>query len=249
MNKETSWGSVAGEYADGFTNPGSYHDAVLLPNILRVLGDIDGKKILEVGCGDGFFTSSISKEGADVIGSDIAQEMIDRAKQKHPGLEFRCAPAGNVSFANDKQFDAVLMVLSLQNIEDVYGAFKEASRVIKNRGELVIVLNHPVLRIPQKTSWGWDAETATQYRRLDTYMSESRVEIDMDPGKKTDKRYTYSYHRPLQVYVKALVKSGFKIVGMEEWISHKTSEKGPKKDAEDLARKEFPLFLMVKAVL
>ena len=67
----------------------------------------------------------------------------------------------------------------------------------------------------------------------------------MHPGK--DPRVTtLSYHRPLQVYMKELAKHGFVLAGLEEWISHR-AEKGPRRDAEDRARKEFPLFLMLSA--
>lgn len=86
-----------------------------------------------------------------------------------------------------------------------------------------------------------------QYRRLDGYMSEARLAIDMEPGKGGTGKTTVSFHRPLQVYVKALTKAGFVIDGLEEWISHKKSEAGPRAKAEDTARKEFPLFLMLAA--
>ena len=56
-----------------------------------------------------------------------------------------------------------------------------------------------------------------------------------------------SYHRPLQLYMKELAKHGFVLAGLEEWISHRLSEKGPRAKAEDRARKEFPLFLMLNA--
>ena len=113
---------------------------------------------------------------------------------------------------------------------------------------MFMVLNHPAFRIPKHTYWGWDESVGVQYRRADSYLSESREKIDMDPGKIDQyKRITVSFHRPLQVYMKALAKFGFAITGLEEWISHKASQPGPKADAENKARKEFPLFLMVKA--
>jgi hypothetical protein len=46
--------------------------------------------------------------------------------------------------------------------------------------------------------------------------------------------------------MKALSKHRFAITRIEEWISHKESEKGPRKEAEDRARKEFPLFLAIE---
>ncbi len=73
--------------------------------------------------------------------------------------------------------------------------------------------------------------------------------MDMHPGKRGGKSFTYSYHRSLQDYMKALRSAGFAITRLEEWISHKTSEPGPKAKAENTARKEFPLFMLVEATV
>lgn len=126
----------------------------------------------------------------------------------------------------------------------------QASRALKNNGKLFIVLNHPAFRNPKNTSWGFDEQSKTQYRRVDAYLSESHTDIDMTPGAKEEgsKEKTVSFHRPLQVYAKALVKNGFLIARLEEWNSNKKSEFGPRQKAEDKARKEIPLFMMVEAV-
>ena len=107
-------------------------------------------------------------------------------------------------------------------------------------------------RIPGRTSWEWDEATKTQYRRVNAYLSDSRAMIDMHPSLSRDGgaargKQTVSFHRPLQVYVKALAKHGFAIVKLEEWISHKKSEPGPRAKEEDRSRKEIPLFLYLEA--
>lgn len=245
---ETGWGEVAGEYEAGFIkNDGSYHATVILPNLLRIVDPKKDLRVLEVGCGDGFFADAFHKAGAQVVGSDIAKEMIERAKEKNPAVRWYAAPADNLEFAKDASFDFVVVVLAIQNIENLSGAVAEARRVLVPGGSLVFVLNHPVFRIPKKSSWGFDDENNIQYRRLDSYLSESSEEIDMDPGKATGKRMTVSFHRPLQLYIKVLAKHGFALNGFEEWISNKKSQPGPRQKAEDIARKEFPLFLMVKS--
>ena len=49
-------------------------------------------------------------------------------------------------------------------------------------------------------------------------------------------------------YFKQLQKAGFLVSRLEEWVSHKTSEAGPREAAENRARNEFPLFLFLEAV-
>jgi hypothetical protein len=105
---------------------------------------------------------------------------------------------------------------------------------------------HPAFRIPKESSWGWDEEKKAQYRRIDRYLSASSSELVVHPGQKGSE-VTVSYHRSLQDFSKALSKAGLVIAKMEEWISHKKSGLGPRQKAEDAARKEFPLFLMLEA--
>ena len=79
-------------------------------------------------------------------------------------------------------------------------------------------------------------------------MSESRIDVDMTPGE-TDikkKESTISFHRPLQIYFKSMNKAGFAITRLEEWISHKKSQKGPRANEEDRMRKEIPMFLCLE---
>lgn len=76
-------------------------------------------------------------------------------------------------------------------------------------------------------------------------MSETRVKIRMHPGIDPE-AYTISFHRPLQYYFKLLAKYGFYVSRLEEWISHKRSQPGPRAEAENTARKEIPLFLFIE---
>ena len=143
--------------------------------------------------------------------------------------------------------DKIAFILAAQNIDNLQGAFKECGRVLKKGGKIFMVLNHPAFRIPKESGWGWDEEKKLQYRRVDSYLSEIRAKIQMHPGGNSNE-FTYSFHRPLQLYFKFLSKNGFCVSRLEEWISHKKSQPGPRSIAEDIARKEFPLFLVLEAV-
>jgi ubiquinone/menaquinone biosynthesis C-methylase UbiE len=146
----------------------------------------------------------------------------------------------------DKTQDILVCVLAIQNIEKLSETLKEISRVLKDSGRAYIVLNHPSFRNPTHTHWGYDEHEAKQYRRVEEYMSESKTKIDMTPGEKRDKKYTVSFHRPLQVYMKSFAKHGFAITRLEEWVSHRESEKGPRQEAENKSRKEIPLFMAIE---
>ncbi len=246
-DKDTSWGTSAKWYSDYLeTTEDSYQKQVILPGLLRVLNLQKGEKLLDVACGQGFFAREFAKAGAAVVGADISPELIEEAKKLSPiGITYHVATADSLSFAEPESFDAVTIVLAIQNIEDMSAAFGEAARVLKKGGRLVLVIMHPAFRIPTATHWGYDEERRVQFRRVDSYLSMSRSELLVHPGEK-ESPVTISYHRSLQDFSKALFKHGFAITKLEEWISHKQSQNGPRRVAEDKSRKEFPLFMMIE---
>ena len=203
--------------------------------------------VLDLACGQGFFTHEFAKSGADVTGLDISPELIALAKKRFPSVHFISAPADAISMVKTGTIDVVTLILAIQNIENCRDVFVECFRIMKKTGRLYVVMNHPAYRIPKTSSWGFDAEAGIQYRRIDRYMSESRVEIEMHPGIKPTEK-TLSFHRPLQYYFKLIGNLGGAVSRLEEWISHKESERGPKKRAEDTSRKEIPLFLCLEVV-
>ncbi|MDO8585099.1 MAG: class I SAM-dependent methyltransferase [bacterium] len=244
---KTSWERHGKWYSKVVEESGSYQKEVILPGVLTLLDLHKGEDILDIGCGEGFFAREFHRLGANVLGVDASPELIAIAKKKSPPEAlYKVADAANLSFLNVGAFDAAVMILALQNMERMDAVLKEARRVLAPKGRLVIVLNHPTFRIPKLSAWGWDEAQKLQYRRMNAYMTELKVPIEMHPGERT-KEVTWSFHRPLQSYVKALRNAGFAVTDCQEWISHKVSERGPRAKAEDRARKEIPLFLALKA--
>ncbi len=248
--KSTSWGAVADWYHEHLSLGDTYHEKVIMPNLARILNPKKGERILDAACGEGFFSRAFALSGAEIIGVDISPELIVIAKKLSPDGVFYVTPLENLSFAQDESFNKGFSVLALQNIEEPSRALKEIARALKSDGIFVIVLNHPCFRIPKHSSWGYDEKKKIQYRRLDGYLSESKEKIEMHPGETMrggTPLYTHSFHRPLQTYAKLLANAGFCIMRIEEWNSHRESRKGPRAEAEDRARKEFPLFLCIVA--
>jgi len=243
----TSWGTVATWYDKHLENPDTYHEKVILPNLLRLVDPQKGDHILDLATGQGFIARAFAEKGASVIGLDISLELIALAKKKGgANVTYHVGSADDLSLFTDEKFNKAIVVLAIQNIEHVRAVLAEASRVLEDGGTLHLVMNHPTFRVPKRSGWGYDEKEKVQFRRVDQYLSESREDIDMHPGMK-DSPQTVSFHRSLQYYMKALFKAGFVIDRFEEWISHKDSDSGPRAKAENLARKEIPLFLYMRA--
>ncbi len=245
---DTSWGGVASWYDEYLSNPDSYQEQVVLPNLIRILSLRTGERVLDLACGQGFFSGAMADVGARVEGTDIAKELIEKARARHPRITFGVAPAHLSHTVVKGPYDTIVCVLAIQNIKELSETFETCKKLLVPRGRLIIVLNHPAFRIPQGSDWYFDEKTKKQGRVVNTYLSESSVKIDMHPGA-AKKTFTLSFHRPLQVYMKLLSKQGFALTRLEEWISHKKSTAGPRASAEDHARKEIPLFMCIELKL
>jgi ubiquinone/menaquinone biosynthesis C-methylase UbiE len=259
MKKNTSWGNVAEWYFKYLQDEDSYQSQVIAPNLLRLMDIKPGEKILDLACGSGFFSELFHAQGGEVIGVDIAPELIELArKHASPEIKFIVASADDIQDIPSGSIQKIACILALQNIQDVKKVFEACSRVLTPNGSLFLVLNHPAFRIPGGSSWSFDLpspkvtaphdeKSGQHYRRIDSYMTEKKVEIAMHPGKQKSET-TISFHRPLQYFTKTLANSGFYLARLEEWISHKKSEHGPRQKEEDRIRKEIPLFIMLECI-
>lgn len=242
MKKDTSWGREA--------VVGEYQKELILPNLLRLLEIKRGDLILDLGCGPGFFAREFAKKGGKVVGIDISKELIELAKREPAkGIEYHIASADDLKFLPEKSVDKITIILAIQNIENVAGVFKECARVLKPSGKIFLVMNHPAFRVPKASDWDFDTKENIQYRRIDSYMTESKAKIEMHPSMRfRASPHTITFHRPLQYYFKILGNAGFAVSRLEEWISSKRSEPGQRAAAENRARKEFPLFLFMEII-
>lgn len=247
--RTTSWGGVANWYDDLLEREeGTFQKEVILPNLTRLLALKKGAQVLDLACGQGFFSRAWQAVGAHVVASDISPELISLARKNSPKeIVYHVSPASDISFVESASVDAITIVLAIQNIERVEPVMKECARVLRAGGKIFLVLNHPSFRNPKATSWGWDEEKKIQYRRVDQYLTERKLTIEMHPGADRS-AVTFSFHRPLQLYVKHLSRAGFAVTDLEEWVSHRASTSGPRAPAENKSRLEIPMFMCVGAV-
>jgi ubiquinone/menaquinone biosynthesis C-methylase UbiE len=247
--QQTDWGNVAGWYDQLVGESGSeYHREVVLPGVLRLLSPRPGEKILDIACGQGVLCRILAEKGAEVTGVDAAKELIESARQRGPAsIRYHVADAGRADFLPASYFTSAACILAIQNMHPLPPVFAGVARSLIDGGRLVIVMMHPCFRGPKETSWGWDDKEKVQYRRVDRYLLPRKSPIVTHPGADPG-QYTWTFHKPIEAYVKAMRNAGLLIDAMEEWPSHKTSTSGPRAAAENLARKEIPMFLAMRGV-
>lgn len=256
--ENTSWGSVASWYDEYLQAENTYQAKVIAPNLIRVLRLSEVKadaSILELGCGQGYFLQHVIQNAPKnsqyrIEGIDVGAELLAIAKKElGDKIVLTRSDASKLTHIKDHSLDVVYSVLALQNMNDLDAVMKEMKRVLTTKGRLVAVLNHPAFRIPKQSDWYYSNDRKAQGRVVYAYMSDKKFAIDMHPGQSAageKKEETFSFHHPLQYYSKVFSKHGFCIAKIEEWLSHKESEEGPKKRAEDESRKEIPMFMMLE---
>lgn len=225
-----------------------YQSQVIMPGALRMLDLKKGSQALDLACGQGVFSRFIHDKGVKVIGLDASDELIRLAAARSKvGVKFVKADAGDPEALKGKEFDGIACLLAIQNIENIDAVFQNVRRWLKPSGRFVMVMTHPCFRIPRQSHWHWDEDKKLVCRKMDLYSSEISIPI-LTPPMATSKTFTLTYHRPLETFFKALSGAGLTVDSLEEWSSHKVSEPGIRARAENRARKEFPLFMAIRAV-
>ncbi len=242
---DTSWQAESKDYNKIVGEDGHYyHQHVVIPGVLRLLNLKRNDALLDLGCGQGVLARAIPS-GVKYVGVDAAAGLIEAAKKmdREPNHKYVVASATRQLQLNEA-FTSASIVLALQNMELPQNAITNASKLLIKDGKLVIVLNHPMFRIPRQSGWG-EHDNKLHYRYVNRYLSEMKIPILMHPSRKGGAE-TISYHFPLSYYIDALVKNGFVITGIEEWTSDKES-KGKAAKQENRARAEIPLFMAILA--
>ena len=104
-----------------------------IDTILDSFGELQGKRLLDVGCGTGQLTAAAAKRGARAEGIDFAENMVAIATTKHPELKFSGGDAENLPY-EDECFDCVVCSFGLLHMEQPERAMAEACRVLRSGG-------------------------------------------------------------------------------------------------------------------
>jgi ubiquinone/menaquinone biosynthesis C-methylase UbiE len=244
----TDWHGVSEWYDRLVGDAGSeYHQHVVIPGAARLLAPKPGETIIDIACGQGVLCRALAERGLDITGVDAAAGLIRSARERGPeSIHYHVGDARDLAPFPAHHFDAAACVLAIQNINPIQPVCEGVARLLKPWGKFVIVMMHPAFRGPKETAWGWDQAANVQFRRVDRYLLPRKTPIVTHPGSAPDV-YTWTFHKPIEAYVKSLRNAGLLIDALEEWPSHKTSQPGPRAAAENAARKEIPMFLALRA--
>lgn len=135
--------------------PGTYYLAYRdLPEIIRE--HVKGRKAVDFGCGTGRSTRFLQRLGFDVVGVDISEDMIKKAKKLDPKGDYRLTKDDDFNQLGDHAYDLVLSVFTFDNIpmmENKVRIFRRLGRLLKNEGRIISVVSSPEIYVHEWASF------------------------------------------------------------------------------------------------
>lgn len=196
------------------------------PVLWQMLGDVNKKKILDAGCGNGYLSVKMAKAGAYVTGVDVSENMILYANEKARKekekkdieLKFMFDSCSNLVTQLDSYFDIVVSNYVLMDVSDIENAIKSFYRVLKKGGVCINVFSHPCFgspNLPERLE-----DDSVRFTWTSSYFESLKFRQEWGPFKTE----FISFHRPLSFYFKIFKDAGFKVIDFREPVVDNNSD-------------------------
>lgn len=239
------WDLSAEQYAALYSKYGDINREVLLtPAILKMLGRVVGKNILDAGCGEGFLSRLMAERGASVTAADYSGKMLEIARECTAAdlrIDYLHANLEHLDMLNDDTFDIVVSCVVVQGIPDYQAAIKEMYRVLQPGGTCILAMTHPCF----SSDGGWvkDAKGKKLYWKIDSYFYERGFETAWPPDSDNN---PINFHRTLTSYFRTIIGTGFMVEDlMEPYPSQEAIGRHPH-FIDDLRMSHFLVFKLRK---
>lgn len=146
--------------ADQYDKKEMYLNSFEKGGVLKILNNISGQKILDVGAGTGRIVCDLVRTGANVTALDISEKMLEQLKKKCLEVEIVVGDAESLPFS-ENTYDWVVATFMIVHLSDPTRFFDEAYRVLKDGGRLLVT------NINQKEAP--EVKTKTGIIKIDSY--------------------------------------------------------------------------------
>jgi SAM-dependent methyltransferase len=209
------------------------------PALRALLPDLRGRRVLDLGCGYGWFCRRArDARAAAVLGIDVSEKMLARARADTSDKAISYQQADMESLVLPREaFDLVYSSLVIHYIEDVGRLFTEVYRSLAPGGSFVFSTEHPIYSAPSAPKWLSDPDGRKVWP-VNNYLDEGpRTTEWLAPG-------VIRHHRTIGTTVNLLLRAGFAISHVEEWGPSEEQIKALPTLADERQR---PAFLIIAA--
>lgn len=210
-----SWNRMGDEWFE-LARTGESRNCFIMPYMLKLLGDVKGKKILDLGCGEGGYSRALAKAGAELTAVDCSEKAIsyasDLAAEENLNIAHYIRNSNDLFEISDEEFDIVLCSMMLMDCEDFEGTVREIARVLKPEGRLFASVLHPCFDGNHERGIGRQGSGIDRQVVVMNYFEPRQWEAPLFGGTIP----VIWRHRTLEEYVKTFIKCGLTIVDMNE---------------------------------
>lgn len=229
--------SVLGEYLTHRNSLVSSPNLVMEePAVLDEIGEMSGKRILDLGCGDGGFGRKAIEAGCHSYrGIDGSALMVETARRALAATAADVRHGDIEDLADDEQYDLVTSRLALHYVADLRAVLLRIRACLCSDGQFVLSVVHPVI-----TSHAVESDERRTSWTVDRYF---------DRGPRARNWFGSSvtwHHRTVEDYVSVSLGAGFRLVGLREAEPDESSFDGDREEYE--RRSRVPLFLVLHLV-
>jgi SAM-dependent methyltransferase len=182
------------------------------PTLRALLPDLEGRRVLDLGCGFGWFCRWARNSGAaSAFGVDVSERMLTRAKTESNDAAISYAKTDMENLLLGRAtFDLAYSSLAFHYIENLEGLLASIHAALAPGGKLIFSVEHPIFTAPTRPGWSVDAVGHTTWP-VDAYLDEGPRSTDwLVEG-------VIKQHRTIATYLNRLLRSGFSLEHIEEW--------------------------------
>ncbi|MCY3633442.1 MAG: class I SAM-dependent methyltransferase [bacterium] len=225
------WDVLARYYDSRHGDAGNdWHRNLVLPTTMKLLGDIQGKRGIDLCCGSGVLARQLVELGAQVTGADQSEEFLSLAEQYDGSvdIEWLCFSLAEIAdHVEPSSFDFVTCTMALMDIPASEDLFAAIAHCLKPAGVAVVVTMHPVFKNPSNLQFTVERELAGGDQRegiiISHYLTPMAQEVVGMPGQPQKQ---LNFHRPISHELNLAFDAGLVVDGFAE-VTKSALEEAP----------------------